>query len=386
MSHKSDKLLIFSQRFPPSVGGTPTVMGNLIDSLMDQNLTVLSLAEIGEKYANQVEFEHYRLRPNNKIIRKLDPIGLSIIPRVIGKAKLVHKKHNSSAVLSVFPGTPYMIASYLFSIKHDIPLFPYFLDTWPEARWRRIERAISKYYESKVIERAQKVYVLTPALRDHFLEKYPKCRNKLKIIPHSVRYPFDLPPPQSRWNHNGTHIVYTGQIYRATFDPIKLLLESFHHIEELNPKLTISSPETEKTLKSYGLWNGERLTVVNLEHSSDVAGLQASADILFNPVSFDFENDKQTQTLYPTKTFEYLKARKPMLVCGPGTTSFVKQAKLEKFAYVVDKKDAQLLAQTIKLIVEQKLTSEMSNTYLDKLSQHSTENISHKILSSMQKI
>ena len=346
------KLLVLSQRFPPGIGGTPTVMGNLCAALPEELIEVISLAERNEVVANASTSDRPQRLPHpNKWRRKFDPAFLSLIPRIV-KAARSSTSEPPLGVLAVYPGTSFMLAAYFYSQKHKLPLYPYFMDTWEEGRGRKWERAISAHFEPKVFSAAKFVFVLTPALEAFFKNKYPQHADKIRVLPHSILNPEVIPSPDPKWQHDGLHVVYTGQVYGPTADPINLLLESFKQLRSLNPLLTISSPDSELSLRSYGLFEHPDLRLVRLKTSEEVARLQASADILFNPVSFSNAHKLQVQTLFPTKTIEYLRTRRPMLVCGPKSTAFVQYAKKKNFAHISDEPSVEQLSRLCKDIYQ----------------------------------
>lgn len=358
-------------------------MGNLCSALPEDTTTVISMAEKGEMIkAKSTSYRHDRLQHPSKLRRKLDPAFLTLIPSIISTARNKPSVSNRG-ILAVYPATSFILAAYHYSKKHKIPFYPYFMDTWVEGRGRKWERAIAEYFEPKVFAAAKFIFVLTPALEAFFAKKYPRFADKIKVLPHSIQHPQIIPSPDPKWQHNGLHVVYTGQVYGPTVDPIHLLLESFKEIEELNPKLTISTPDSEFSLRKNGLTQHKRVQIVRLETEAEVASLQASADILFNPVSFERADKLQIQTLFPTKTIEYLRARRPMIVCGPANTAFVQYARDKGFAHIIDEKSPSKLAECLRAVTESSIDPEIEASAESELNWRSSKNIAHQLISTI---
>ncbi len=347
------QLLIFSQRFPPGIGGTPTVMRNLVRGLPADSVRVVSLAEKGETDGRQWDggFAQRRLSHPGKLVRKLDPAFFSLVPAAVLAARRLMQGVKPDAVLAVYPGTCYMLAAYLYCSLTGAPLYLYFMDTWPECRGRKSERCVARWAERRMFRMARKVFALSPALQTFFDKKYPEYNDKLDCLPHSIDFEENrTPEPDNHWKREGLHIVYTGQLYQTTLDPVLLLLMSLEQLGELDPFLTISTPDSETSLRASGLLDHPQVKVVRLDSLADVLSLQASADVLFNSVSFEHRDRPQVQTLFPTKTIEYLNSGRPMIVCGPAETAFVKYTAERGFAHMVTEPDAGALASCLRRV------------------------------------
>jgi len=380
------RLLVFAQRFPPSVGGTPTVLRNLMSSLPPELITVISLAEPGAEKIWNSRFPQARLRWPCKLIRKFDPVFFCLIPWIIFRAWWLCSRREAQAIFIVYPGTAFLLAGYMLAMVWKIDFYVYFMDAFRETRAGLTERRAANFFEERICRDAKKVLCISSALRDFFKNKYRNIR--CLSLPYCItptRYDEEpdsnLLSPHSKWKREGeTLIVYTGQVYESTVDPIFNLMAAFDKLVNLNPRLIISTPDPPHRLARYGLKESKRVKIVFLESPEKVRALQGQADVLFNSVSFKYAETVQVQTLFPTKTIEYLQAGRPMLVHGPAESSFVKYVKGEKLGVVVDRPEPGLLAAAIIEIMKSPFSPERENARRKEIANCDSSRIAKKLL------
>ncbi len=349
------KLLVFAQRFPPSIGGTPSGLRNLFSGFPNKNFAVISLGEPGVREKCNSSYPQFRLRWPCKFIRKFDSTFLSLVPWVVLRSLRLTKRKETYAVFANFPGVSFLLAGWLVSKLRGVDLYIYFHDVFEENCRLCLQRWVARRFEKRICRDAKKIFCISIALRDFFTKKYrgasviwlPQCieLNKHVVGNRKITY-------YQRWKkEDETLIVFTGQIYESSVDPIHNLIATFNKITALNPRLIISTPDPAYRLAKCGISKSNRVEIVFLKTEEEVQLLQKEADILFNPVSFKFSDKVQIQTLFPLKTTEYLRAGRPMLVHGPPTALFVKYVQEKGFATVVDKPDTDLLAAAIREIM-----------------------------------
>jgi len=381
------RILIFAQRFPPSVGGTPTVLRNLCAALPPDKLAVVSLDDVGDGQLWDGGFPQARLRRPGRLWRRVDPTCFGLVPRVMRRAARLCPRHETEAVVGVFQNTCFLLAAWRLARRWGKPFFPYFVDTWVETRSPRIERAVACRLEPRIFRDAKGILLLSEPLLDYYRLKYPDLAGRMVCVPHAAARPADardggerrtddsqrptrnearahesttneergtkneerrVPP---RWKRAGELlIVYTGQVYSPTADPIGNLIAALDALSDLNPRVVISSPDSPAQMARWGIVPSERVQTVRLNSPADVAELQRQADILFNPVSFLHRGHVQVRTLFPTKTIEYLAADRPMLVHGPGEAAFVRYAQVGGFAEVATDDSSAALAASLRAV------------------------------------
>ncbi|MDT8390973.1 MAG: glycosyltransferase [Lentisphaeria bacterium] len=355
MTPVPDRLLFFSQRFPPSVGGTPTVLKNLVSQLSTDQAAVVSMEEPDHRGTWRPEMPQARLKRPNKIIRKVDKRFFSLIPRFAFAGSRLVPRGDTKAVIGVFPYPAFALAAWFLARWRRAPFCLYMMDMWEDnAPAKGLERWFAKRYEPRIFATAHRIFCISESLSGHLRRKYPAQAGKIITLPHPMGLETDCLPEKKtsgRWKRPGEFlIVYTGQVYGCTADPIQTLVKGLDALADLNPRLIISTPDSEEALHRFGLLPHPRVSRVFLDSQDDVFDLQCEADLLFNPVSFTYPGRLQVETIFPTKTFEYLKTGKPMLVCGPEHAGFVQFARKKGIGTVLSSDDPEQLLHTIRRI------------------------------------
>jgi glycosyltransferase involved in cell wall biosynthesis len=350
------KLLLFAQRFPPSIGGSPSAVRFLFDSFPKDRLAVVSLGEPG--YEQPIDFGCPQLRfpPNtSKLYRKIDKSLITRAPWFSRKAGDLLPISDIGALFVNFPGGAFLLAGWRFARRHRLPLIVYVHDIFKGHKRAPLERFAGRLLEHRVFRDAHKIYCVSEALTDFYAARYPDIT--FEHLPHCLNPEYSEEALSHRkicneWKQPDEKlIVYTGQIYAMTADPILNLIDAVKLVGDTRLKVVVSSPDPPHRLERFGLVEEPGVSIVNLPSREELIDLQAQADILFNSVSFQDVDSIQARTLFPLKTTEYLQLGKPMIVHGPPETAFVQYARKQGFAEVVDRRDPHLLAGAIEKLI-----------------------------------
>lgn len=346
------RIVLFAQRFPPAVGGTPTVLRNLLAGFPADRLAVVTQAPMDKAEATEwcPDIPKARVSQPPNLVKRFDPEGKLLARRVATTAERLLGESPPQAVLTVFPRHLFLRCGLAYAKKKGCPFVPYFMDTCADAARHPRARRAATALERRVFERASWIYALSEPLADHFRSKYPTA--DVRVLPHAVPAPRRADPQSPTQDALGTapdrpRIVFTGQIHQTCLDAIHLLIEAIERMSTPRPLLVLSTPDPAHRLAAMNIRETENVRLVFLPDAASVAALQGSADILFNPVAFHCPAEAQLETLFPTKTVEYLRAGAPVLVLGPQKAAFVRYAANKGFATVVDRPDVEVIARTI---------------------------------------
>jgi len=350
------------------------VLRNLFRHIPSNRLAVISQDDGGAQDESWIpDFPHLRLPYPGRIRRRLDPKGLHLVPYVAFRARGLVREYPLHGVLGIFPNTCFAIAAWLFAKNVRSPLFFYFMDTWHESRRHKVESALARWIEPKIVRSAESIFCVSPFLAEFFRNKYPRYAQKIVCLPHIVD---DLCKPVTRrtsGNPLRPLLVFTGQIYETNDDALRNVIHAMRYIEDLDPQFVLATPDPYYRLRRFGFQETKRVKFIYLENGDQVSELQQRADILINPVSFQKADTPQIRTLFPTKTFEYLRARRPMLVHGPSTAGFVQYARRKGFAYVVDANDPGKVGDALRKAIVSGMPPQMQEAVEAELQSHSPE-------------
>jgi glycosyltransferase involved in cell wall biosynthesis len=98
-------------------------------------------------------------------------------------------------------------------------------------------------------------------------------------------------------------------------------------------------------------WDHANIEIKGWVAQSELLDALSQADILLLPYSFSENARHAVETAFPSKTADYLAARKPILILAPSSSTLVRYAREEGFADIVDEFSTDALARTIHQIV-----------------------------------
>ena len=113
-------------------------------------------------------------------------------------------------------------------------------------------------------------------------------------------------------------IVYTGTVYHAHFDAIRNLLAAIDMIRDRSITLHIHTHQSREDLEEHGI--SGRVIVHPFVGGDEILSIQANADLLFLPLSFESQQSTVMRTSAPGKMGEYLSSGNLILVHAPKDT------------------------------------------------------------------
>ncbi len=142
-------------------------------------------------------------------------------------------------------------------------------------------------------------------------------------------------------------IIYTGTVYMAQVDAIRRCAEAVAVLADrgITAELHIHGPRPDST--TYTILAGQNIRWHDAVPPARAAALQAGADLLFLPLSFDTPYPELIRTSAPGKFGEYLAAATPMVIHAPAGSFPVDFARHHGCAAICTEPNAGALADTI---------------------------------------
>lgn len=249
-------------------------------------------------------------------------------------------------VLAFYPFGFYTIAAYWVSRFFRVPLSVYFFDVWEEAELAGLPRDLARQYEKRIIQEADLVFVISPALQRHFQTKYG-CKSIL--LPH----PLDLSRYSSleqAEHHPERTIVYTGNVSRLNLDCVQNLVLAMRSLDDSGISLKIFTGQEQSLLRASLALSPADQVSIQFVPTDQIPALQQSAGILFAAIAFDNLDDHSIQTTFPTKFVEYLAAGRPILVVAPAESALYRYCSERNCAYLLDSNAPEKIAGVIEHI------------------------------------
>jgi glycosyltransferase involved in cell wall biosynthesis len=201
-----------------------------------------------------------------------------------------------------------------------------------------------------VARRASHIYVVTPYMGEMLAKKYGVTSKVQMPAIETVANTEDSPNRATK-NDDCLRIIYAGTMTGATDDSFNLLLELVKGEKLLSYgikswELLLFVMATPDQVKAAG-WEHERIKFQGWVSQEELKSSLTTADILFLPFSFREDERYATSQAFPSKTADYLRAGRPILIFAPPYSSLVRYAQQFGFAEIVDKPDEDKLAQSI---------------------------------------
>lgn len=245
-------------------------------------------------------------------------------PAAISTATDYLRNHRVDAMVSVWPWTCHLVAHELKK-THQIPWIVDFVDPWslnhnyPYFGFRRL---LDRRLELKTVSSADALTAAAPA---YAAKEESLHRRRTESIP--LGFDPELTEGQSTPLSTQFTITYTGTIYSGKQDPLKLLAAAQELVGEgriAREDLSIrfyGTPQRslDSTIEDMGLQDVAKQ--YGMVSKGEAAAVQRESQVLLLLGWEDPDNDG----VYPLKTFEYLGARRPILVTGGFPSEDVKR-------------------------------------------------------------
>jgi glycosyltransferase involved in cell wall biosynthesis len=362
----ASRFVVVSGYFPPLIGGTSTVMRNLLSAFDPKSFVV-----VAEK-PGSFDGEHNALVPCGvrtvragvpPFVARRIPYGVKIA-RWLRFAMIPHLERlicdavralDAQRIIAVYPSWPFLVAAHAAHRRLGIPLITYYMDVSAEASklpWP--DHPVVKLLETKILRAADHRLVLSEGIAEDFHRRFALDST---VVPHSI----DLksasePMPWPR--ENKKLIVHTGVVEGLQHEGLERIARVVEAHPELNAKLVLAGP----TPKGHLLAGGFDLPCVEIMKLGDteVRALQCAASVLVAVLPFHGEIEAYQMTAFPTKVVEYMTTGVPILAHAPGNSFFAGHALRHGYARLADSLDSTALYEALASL----LRDEAANTEL----------------------
>jgi glycosyltransferase involved in cell wall biosynthesis len=266
---------------------------------------------------------------------------------------MVAASEKFDVVLGWFPNMAFTLAAARVATRRRLPLVLYFNDLYTEARVNPVERVWARWTERPLFRQATEVVYLTPGLQRHYQSAQGKAG---VLIPHCVTVEevaealahkprLDVASP--------VQITYAGGIYQARLDSLMAVLEAVRQLNQagLAVQLNLLGNNDASRLAGWGL-QGPWVSTRFVKGREEFMQILRDSDLLVSTLAFRSDYPLQDQTCFPTKTFDYFLAGKPVLVVAPPGTDYARYMKTHGCASVVESLHIPDITQAVRRLAE----------------------------------
>ena len=361
-------LSVGGSAFPPSSGGAATILYHLLHGIDRASLDVLT-AEPFKPNSNTLRFPVTKI-PKVRIEQIPGLWRIQTLERTLryvqqGLKATASKTYDS--MLLVFPDTAALIGGFLVARLRKIPFHVYLIDLLSDSRLNKTEWLLLRLFEKRILKQAQVVYSLSDGITAFYRQRVDR---EYVLLPHCIPALNGSVPALSERDRDRKVIVFAGQIHEISRDALQNLIRAVRLIDAFEVGVQIFTNRSERFLQDNQLTDH----FVETEFITDQDALAErlrQADILFSPVAFHTRYPHQAATCFPTKTFDYARARRPILVHAPADTFYVRYMEAYQSALCVTRFEPAALKEAIvRLLTEEPLQQHLVENAVAMIRRH----------------
>lgn len=319
-------ILLVTQSFPPSTGGTATLVWQLVKYWDPEKLIVVH----SSRGINVTEFKCFPVTFlsqtwTDRLMRKF---GFLYSRVVANRLTQIVKKNKISHVYLHYPNAPFVVAGCRVAKKFGIPYSIFFDILWEE-RASGVEKKLSFKYEGDIVSGAINCFAITDFSAKYLSDKHQK---PFKIIPHTTNSISKVECVKQSHSISSGEIKiihFAGGIYsRMNLDSLERIYKTLNEMS-INFKFEIFSKQLPDIM------TGDSRVSQEFVSREELIERQRQSDLLVLPQAFNSTTPLMIRNNLPTKTMEYIISGTPILVHSPGDSYLT---------WLIDKYDAGFIA------------------------------------------
>lgn len=323
MARPHSKFAVLSPVVPPYSSGQAVMLYRFLENIPAENYVLLSCfrpeilagtskatKELPGKTIHLRSFSHPEKMLSSKLALITEPFryAADILSRARQLRQIIAEEH-INGLIACSGDFADMAASYLAAKRSKIKLVPHMFDYFSYQQ-TGIFRRVAKTLEQKVLKIA-----FTSIVPNEFMgRELTKTYGADSVI---LRNPCVIPPlPTVEKKGDEFVILYTGAVYNAQSDAMARLVLALEQIANPKVKLHIYTTQEPEALADFGI-KGTYVELHSHLPQEEIPKVQAAADLLFLPLSFESTYDVLIRTSAPGKMGEYMAIAKPILAHVP---------------------------------------------------------------------
>ncbi len=343
---KDLKILLLSRSVPPSNTGSSITIANLARGFNPSSLTIIGSYELGKRNfrgndsISYLCYNSIRLNPSVKGERLFFKLQL---PLMIIITIFYYFKKKCNIILIVYPDEVFLLVGLICAYLLHCPMFLYFHNTYVE---NYPHHRFSEWLQKKAFSKMKHLFVINDGLKDFYEKKYQNI--SVSTLKHTFFKFTDSNEIQVKLNH----FAFSGTINSTCLDSLQIAIKSISMIKDATLDIITSTPKN--VLKDYCIEGPFIKYYTNLDKGSKFEILK-SAHVLILPHSFESDKSRvEIQTIFPTKTIDYLLAQRPILAILPRDCFLADFLLKERCAYCVFEKNIDIIRDALLLLLNDK--------------------------------
>ena len=330
------KILLLSSSVPPALNAVAAVVGHLARQFSRDEMVLVGSSDEDaptERWEEGWPAIQYVKDLSRAAPRARRWLRKTSFPALVRTSLRVAREHRCGAVVAVFPYEEHLLAGLLVAQRTGATFFPYLHNTYFDQR-RGLERWIAARIQPSVFAAASHVFVMSDGMLEVFRQRYPELEGRVSPLYH----PFSDPAPSETPPAVGVppHFVMLGSINPSNQDAASRLFAVALAIP--GSRLTIIGRNEESLTRRLGL-PPDRTRLLRVSRDELLERVR-EGDVLLLPHGLQGRwAPIEYQTMFPTKTIEYLFSGRPILAHTPKGCFLTRFLEQHECAVVVDEPD-----------------------------------------------
>jgi glycosyltransferase involved in cell wall biosynthesis len=335
--------MLVSSSVPPRVTGSAVIVGNLARQFSPREMIVVGEKPVGHPHHHwraawpKLVYAIWGWPPTWRGARWFRWLQL---PLLIDRCTAIVRNNGVRDIVAVFPAPEFLFAGYIAACWAGARFFPYFHNTYVENR-SGVRRRVTQWLQGRVFARAERVFVISEGMLDLYRARYTGV--EFSVLPHSFNegVPAFEPPPSPG---SPISLVISGNVNESCRDATVRVSRAI--AQHPDAELLLLSGTQRSFLERLGmLREGVRHATVARD---DLLTELRRADIVVLPHGFSgTASDEEYETIFPTRTIEYLICGRPILAHSPPNCYLTRFLRRHDCALVIDVPDTAMVVEGI---------------------------------------
>lgn len=332
------KVLLVSRSLPPTPTGSAVIVDNLSQAFTREEMVLAGKEPPGGLPRDRdpdlpavVAAEGPRVwsirgRGNHHLAILRAPL---LVPRLV---RLI-RAEGCRAVIGVYPDAAYLFAAWAASRRTKTRFFPYFHNTYLECQRPGMLRSFARWLQPRVFRDATHVFTMSAGMSALYDRLYPGQFAHSPLV-HS----FNEPIPAFREPEVSAEpvLAFSGNVNASCLEAARRLFAAVGQMPGVRVQFFTGASERE--LVANGVWTANARRTC-LPRPALPAAL-AACDVMLLPHGFSGGyHPVEYETIFPTKTIEYLISGRPILAHSPPGVFLTRFLREHDCALVVDEPD-----------------------------------------------
>lgn len=325
---KMPKILFLCRSVPPAHSGSSIAISNLAKCFSADDIIIIGSKVYGSQYKkNEKVLPFIKYGTINMNIRGARWLNWLQLPFLFFKSFFTIISNKCDIIVAVYPHHMYLLVGYLLSKVLKKPFYPYFHNLFSENYQNNI---FVDWLEDSSFKAANNIITISEGLTNYYRKKYPDL--SFSTLTHS--YSEKLPNINiSTEKITEVDIGFCGTINHTCEDSLLRILEAVNN--RSNTKISLYGSTPNSKLEKYD-FNSRKFNYHILSRYNLSKELQ-NKDILVLPHMFvDSKYNLERETIFPTKTIDYLLSGVPILAHVPKNCFLWEFINKHKFALLID--------------------------------------------------